>query len=121
MQKKIFLFLLLPLIAQLAKADDIQFKASAPAQVIVGKPFQLTYTVNQRSRDLRAPEMQGFDILAGPYTSQSSSTSWINGQRTSSYTQTYTYTLIAQKEGSYTIPPAGVTVSGEQYTSFCRK
>lgn len=117
MQKKIFLFLLLPLIAQLAKADDIQFKASAPAQVIVGKPFQLTYTVNQRSRDLRAPEMQGFDILAGPYTSQSSSTSWINGQRTSSYTQTYTYTLIAQKEGSYTIPPASVTVSGEQYTS----
>ena len=116
-RKKIFLIALLPLFSSLLLADDIQFKASAPAQVIVGKPFQLTYTVNQRSRDLRAPEMEGFDILAGPYTSQSSSTSWVNGQRTSSYTQTYTYTLIAQKEGTYTIPPAGVTVSGEQYTS----
>lgn len=98
-------------------ADDVQFKASAPGQVISGKPFQLTYTVNHRSKDLRAPEMQDFDILAGPYTSQSSSTSWINGQRTSSFTQTYTYTLIASKEGIFTIPPASITVSGNQYTS----
>ena len=100
-----------------ALADEVSFKASAPGQVIAGQPFQLTYSVNQRSKDLRAPEMADFDILAGPYTSQSSSTSWVNGQRTSSFSQTYTYTLVALKEGTFTIQPATITVSGTQYTS----
>ena len=99
-------------------ADDaVEFRAQAPAQVIVGKPFQLTYTVNQRARDLKAPEMADFDVLAGPYTSTSSSTSFVNGKRTSTYTQTYTYTLLAQREGTFTIPPADIKVSGERYQS----
>ncbi len=99
-------------------ADDaVEFRAQAPAQVIVGKPFQLTYTVNQRARDLKAPEMADFEVLAGPYTSTSSSTSFVNGKRTSTYTQTYTYTLLAQREGTFTIPPADIKVSGERYQS----
>ena len=98
-------------------AEDVQFRAQAPAQVIVGRPFQLSYTVNQRAKDLRAPEFTGFDYIAGPYTSQSSSTSFVNGHRTSSFTLTYTYTLMAQKEGSFSIAPATITVNGEQYAS----
>ena len=98
-------------------ADDVQFRAQAPAQVIVGRPFQLTYTVNQRSRDLRAPEFTDFDVLAGPYTSTSSSTSFVNGHRTSSFTQTYTYTLMAQRAGTFTIAPATVRVDGENVQS----
>ena len=100
------------------RADDaVEFRAQAPAQVIVGKPFQLTYTVNQRARDLKAPEMAEFEVLAGPYTSTSSSTSFVNVKRTATYTQTYTYTLLAQREGTFTIPPANIKVSGEQYQS----
>lgn len=100
------------------RADDaVEFRAQAPAQVIVGKPFQLTYTINQRARDLKAPQMADFEVLAGPYTSTSSSTSFVNGKRTSTYTQTYTYTLLAQREGTFTIPPANIKVSGEQYQS----
>lgn len=98
-------------------AEDVVFKAQAPSQVIVGRPFQLTYSVNQRSRDLRAPEFTDFDYLAGPYTSTSSSTSFVNGHRTSSFTQTYTYTLMAQKAGTFTISPATVKVDGESYQS----
>lgn len=98
-------------------AEDVVFKAQAPAQVIVGRPFQLTYTVNQRSRDLRAPEFTDFDLLAGPYTSTSSSTSFVNGHRTSSFSQTYTYTLMAQKAGTFTIAPATVKVDGENVQS----
>lgn len=100
-----------------AAADAVEFRAQAPAQVIVGKPFQLTYTVNQRARDLQAPDMADFDVLAGPYTSTSSSTSFVNGKRTSSFTQTYTYTLMARKEGTFTIPPADIKVSGERCQS----
>ena len=115
--KKILSILFICIMALTAWAQDVEFKASAPAQVIVGKPFQLSYTVNQRAKDLRAPEFTDFDYLAGPYTSQSSSTSFVNGKRTSSFTITYTYTLMANKEGSYTIPPATIKVDGTQYTS----
>ena len=100
-------------IAFVGYADDVVFKAQAPSQVIVGKPFQLTYTVNQRSKDLRAPEFSDFDVLAGPYTSTSSSMSFVNGRRTASYEQTYTYTMMAQKTGTFTIGPATVKVDGE--------
>ncbi len=114
--KKI-LTILLSLITLSVFADEVVFRAQAPSQVIVGRPFQLTYTVNQRSRDLRAPEFTDFDYLAGPYTSTSSSTSFVNGHRTSSFEQTYTYTLMAQKAGTFTIGPATVKVDGENVQS----
>ena len=104
-------------IALSALADEVVFRAQAPAQVIVGRPFQLTYSVNQRSRDLRAPEFTDFDYLAGPYTSTSSSTSFVNGHRTSTFEQTYTYTLMAQKAGTFTIAPATIKVDGESVQS----
>ena len=98
-------------------AQEVEFKASAPAQVIMGRPFQLSYSVNQRAKDLRAPEFVDFDYVAGPYTSQSSSTSFVNGKRTSSFNLTFTYTLMANKEGTFTIPPASIKVDGNTYTS----
>ena len=64
--KKILLILLICSTALTAFAQDVEFKASAPAQVIVGNPFQLSYSVNQRAKDLRAPEFTDFDYLAGP-------------------------------------------------------
>ena len=98
-------------------ADEVVFKANAPSQVIAGRPFQLTYTVNQRCRDLNAPEFTDFDVLAGPYSSTSSSISFVNGRRTSSYEQTYTYTLMAQRTGTFTIGPASIKVDGSNYQS----
>lgn len=117
MRNKLLIVLSFIGIALGAYADEVVFKASAPSQVIVGRPFQLTYSVNQRSRDLRAPEFTDFDYLAGPYTSTSSSTSFVNGHRTSSFTQTYTYTLMARNAGTFTISPASVRVDGESYQS----
>ena len=114
MMKRTLSILYCLLLTTVLLAEDVSFRANAPQQVIAGQPFQLTYTVNHRSKDLRAPEMSDFDILAGPYTSQSSSTSWVNGKRTSSFTQTYTYTLVASKPGSFTIPAATITVSGAE-------
>ena len=117
MRYKLFVLLSFVGIALSALADEVVFKAQAPAQVIVGHPFQLTYSVNQRSRDLRAPEFTDFDYLAGPYTSTSSSTSFVNGHRTSTFEQTYTYTLMAKKAGTFTIAPATIKVDGESVQS----
>lgn len=106
------IFYLLP-----ASADDVVFRAEAPSKVIAGKPFQLTYSINQRARDLQAPDFNGFEFLAGPYTSQSSSTSFVNGRRTSSFTLTYTFTLMGLDEGTFTLGPATITSDGQQYSS----
>jgi len=115
--KRFLNIVLLVGIALGAFADEVVFRAQAPKQVIVGRPFQITYTVNQRSRDLRAPEFTDFDVLSGPYTSTSSSTSFVNGKRTSSFEQTYTYMLMAQRAGTFTIGPATVKVDGENVQS----
>ena len=117
MKHRIFTVIVFLGIALTGFADEVVFKASAPKQVIVGRPFQVSYTVNQRSRDLRAPEFTDFDVLSGPYSSTSSSTSFVNGKRTSSFEQTYTYMLMATKEGTFTIGPATVKVDGEQVQS----
>ena len=105
------------LITLSAFADGVVFQAQAPKQVVVGRPFQLTYTINQRARDFQAPDFEHFDHLAGPYQSQSSSTSFVNGKMTSSFTLTYTYTLMATEEGTFTIAPARVKADGDYHTS----
>lgn len=115
--RKISLIFFALSIALMSFADEVVFRAQAPKQVVVGRPFQITYTVNQRSRDLRAPEFSDFDVLSGPYTSTSSSTSFVNGKRTSSFEQTYTYMLMAQRAGTFTIGPATVKVDGENVQS----
>ena len=117
MYKKLLIVLGFIGIALSAFADEVVFRAQAPKQVVVGRPFQITYTVNQRSRDLRAPEFTDFDVLSGPYTSTSSSTSFVNGKRTSSFEQTYTYMFMAQRAGTFTIAPATVKVDGENVQS----
>ena len=115
-KRKIFIFLTL-LLGVNMYGEEVSFQASAPKQVILGKPFQLTYTVNQRGKDLRAPEFGDFDVLAGPYTSQSSSTSFVNGKRSSSFTLTFTYTLMPRREGEFSLAPATITVGHDQYRS----
>lgn len=117
MKHRIFTVIVFLGIALMGFAEEVVFKAQAPKKVVVGQPFQLSFTVNQRSRDLQSPDFEGFDVLSGPYTSTSSSTSFVNGHRTSTFEQTFTYMLMAQKTGTFTIGPATVKVDGEQVQS----
>lgn len=115
--KKLFL-LYIALFASLAVyAAEVTFTASAPSRVIVGQPFQLVLSINENGKDLRLPDVKGFEIIAGPYTSTSSSTSWVNGKMTSSKEVRYTYTLLPEKEGDYQIQPATIVVNKEKYYS----
>ncbi len=104
---------ILPLMAD----EPVRFTASAPATVIVDKPFQLVYTVNATGKDLRVPEINNFEILAGPFESRSSSYQVVNGKATSSVSITYTYTLLASKTGTFSISPASIIVGGDKYTT----
>ncbi len=96
---------------------QVAFKASAPQTVIRGENFRLSYTLNKQGKDLRLPEMEGFNILFGPSTSTSYSQSTINGKTTSENSVTYTYTLVANEEGDFKIDPASIVVDGSNYKS----
>jgi hypothetical protein len=118
MRKLVFLFIILPLATGIAAtAADIVFKADAPTAVAVGQQFNLTYTLNAEGKDLRIQEMPDFEVLYGPSSSVSHSMSYINGQSTSETTVTYTYVLMAKKEGTFTMPPATIKVNNSNYTS----
>ncbi len=100
-----------------AKAQDISFTARAQPAVVVGDKFQLTYTINAEGSDIRLPSLQDFQILMGPSTSYSTSTSIINGKVSRETTYTFTYILKALKEGQFNIPPASIMVDDKKVTS----
>lgn len=115
MRKIVFLWIALLAFATQMYADDkVTFTAAAPDAVAVGDQFRLSYTVNtQKVKDFRAPSIKGFDVLMGPTRSYSMQS--INGNTTESLT--FTYILLAQKEGEYTIPGATITANGDQMLS----
>ena len=117
--RKIILFFILVTTVIGAWADGkISFTANAPEVVVSGDQFRLTYTVNsQKVRDFRAPSMKDFEVLMGPSRSTQSSTQIINGNVTSTSTITFTYILMAGKEGTYNIPAATIVAEGNNYTS----
>ena len=110
----ILIFALLPLSLW---SQETEFEASAPNSVIKGNRFQLVYSVNQEGENLRVPDMDEFEILMGPTTSQRSQVQIINGDVNREQTFSYTYILKANQTGSFTIPPATIEVDGEKYES----
>ena len=118
MKKLLLTFTLLVATFAYVKADEVTFTADAPNAVVMGETFRLSYTVNtHNAKSFRVGNITDFDILSGPNQSSSSSTSIINGKRTSSRTLTFTCILRPKKEGTYTIPAATITAEGEQLTS----
>lgn len=114
---RLLLAALLSLVCMTVSAEEISLQASAPQSVVAGEPFQLVYIVNASGKDFRLPEIKGFEIIAGPYSSTSTNVQYINGKMTSTKEVRYTYTLLAQKEGSFSIPAASISVKGEKYHS----
>lgn len=92
---------------------------SAPSNVATGENFRISYTINtQNVEDFRAASIPaGLEVIAGPYTSQQSSVQVVNGHTNSFSSITYTYTLYAEKAGTYTIQGARARVNGHNVTS----
>ena len=106
------------LVCSTVRAEDVTFTADAPSAVVMGETFRLSYTVNTHSvKNFRIGNIVDFDVLMGPNQSSSSSTSIVNGVRTSSKTITYTCILRPKQEGTFTIPAATITAEGKQLTS----
>ena len=91
----------------------------APSQVAVGEQFRLTYTVNTDDvKGFRAGNIPDeLEVLMGPSTSTQSSYQLVNGHMSSSSSVTYTYIVVASKQGTFVIPPAHATAGGKTIQS----
>ena len=108
MKRYISLVLIL-IFSTIAIYSQTKFAAEAPKQVIAGQRFRIVYTLtNGDGEDLKVPDFEGINILYGPARSQSSQFSIVNGKTSSTKEESYTYTVVASKEGAYTIPAATI-------------
>ncbi|WP_118974347.1 BatD family protein [Taibaiella koreensis] len=121
MIKKGFVWAMVMLVCSLpAMAQEMVFSAQANAQRVGTKDqFQVTYVLTnaQGASDFKPPTFPGCSIAGGPYQSNSSSTTIINGQMKQSTSVNIAYVLVANKTGVITIPPAKVTYNGKEVAS----
>lgn len=119
MKKSVLLFTIFAAILFVQNGTaKVRFTTSAPETVGVGEQFRLSYTItSDKVSNFRAPSIKGFDILIGPSRSEQSSTQIINGNVSSSSSITFTYILMGNAPGTYTIPGAAATVDGAHMVS----
>lgn len=113
----VFVGMFICLSSTIFAADGVTFTAEAPRTVVMGQNFNIVYTSNSETKDLRIAEFKNFEILSGPFTSTMSSTSIVNGKYSSSTTYRFTYVLAPQKTGTFSIPPATASIRNERYSS----
>lgn len=120
--KRYLILIILSLVASLAMAQDkIIFDLEVPNHIIAGRPFTIKFTVNASAKDINFQVPQGLELMYGPAVGSSSSMSIVNGKRSSSRTTSFTYTLMAEKEGNYVLPEATVQVDGAKYRTSSRR
>jgi len=105
------------------QAEGQTLTVHAPQQVSVGEQFRLQYTVStQNARAFQVGDIpDAFEVLMGPSTSSQSSFQMVNGHTSQSSSITYTYILVANKNGTFTIPPAQINANGRTITSNAHK
>ena len=73
-----------------ARAQKVDFEVGAPGVVAVGEAFRIEFTVNAKPDGFTPPAFGGFDVLAGPTTSEGTSVSIVNGHVSKTVSFTYT-------------------------------
>jgi hypothetical protein len=116
MRNLISALILFSLLCGCAWAQETQVTASVDSDSVgVQDQFQFSVTVSGKdSGDADTPRLQllkGFSIVSGP--SVSTQFQWINGKTSSS--KTFTYILLPEKEGQFTIDPVEVMVGRKVY------
>jgi len=113
MQKR-FIYItsiLLLLLSVSSFAQDVTFTAATSHRSVkTGDRFQIEFRATPNN-------LSNFRVLSGP--NQSTNMSWVNGKTTSSIT--YSYILMATKEGNFTLNPAAAVLNGKEYKTNALK
>ena len=94
-----------------------EMTVQAPKQVYLGDNFKVNFVINDNARDFQGPTFKGFSLRSGPNRGTQQSVTMYNGQITNSIQTTYSYTLTADVEGTFTIGSATCTVDGKKLST----
>jgi len=86
--------------------------AKAPQEVVVNQQFQYTITTPEKGTVLET-DFGKFEFVGGPSMGSSTSISITNGHTEQNTQYTYTYVLVAKREGTFTIPGVSISVDGK--------
>ncbi|MBP5345769.1 MAG: protein BatD [Bacteroidales bacterium] len=117
---KKFLAIILSFLAVTAVWADVTVKSSIRNgnTVEVGERFQVEFEVNAACDRFDCDiQESGLRHISGPFSSTYMSRTITNGQSSVSNTTTYTFILMAEKEGTFTIPAGKAVVEGKTYSS----
>lgn len=94
-------------------------KVEAPNVVGANEQFNVTFIIEgeKSPSDFSWSQGDDFQLVWGPQKGTSTSVQIINGKRTSSHQSTFTYILLPKATGTFQIPAASATVSGEKIYS----
>ena len=98
--------------------SNVSVEASlSQTTVYTGERVSLSISISGNFNNVSRPELPQFENfrLLSDNPSTSRSYRYVNGQSTVSYT--YSYYLIAQKQGEYQLPSVSVSIDGETYTT----
>ena len=98
--------------------SNVSVEASlSQTTVYTGERVSLSISISGSFNNVSRPELPRFENfrLLSNNPSTSRSYRYVNGQSTVSYT--YSYYLIAQKQGEFQLPRASVSIDGETYTT----
>ncbi|HIZ85106.1 MAG TPA: BatD family protein [Candidatus Coprenecus stercoravium] len=103
----------------MSAAAQSSFTADVPAVVSLGEEFRVVFTATGDGKvsDFKAPAFSGFEVLAGPLQSTSSSFQMINGKTTQSRSNSYTFVLRTSEKGKFVIEPASVRIGKETFNT----
>lgn len=89
---------------------------NVPSSVPIGETFRLEYVIKSTNDDgqIELGNMpDGLEVVYGPSISKHQSVSIVNGHATGSSTLIYTYMLIGNKNGTYSIPSAVIKIGNK--------
>jgi tetratricopeptide (TPR) repeat protein len=118
MRRRIIILFLLSLITIYVGAQRLT--VNAPSHVAVGETFRLEYTVNtvNVNGNLHIGNIpEPLEVVYGPSVSRQESYSMVNGHTSGSSSMTFTYMLMADKNGTFTIAPAHINIGGRTISS----
>jgi hypothetical protein len=111
----VWALILLIAVAPESLAQEVSVVAQvSPNPVGLDEQVSLTITVHGSgggTEQPQLPKLVGLKLVGGP--SVSNQFQWINGQASSS--QSFTYVLLPEKEGTVRVPPIAVRVGGKNY------
>lgn len=120
MKRTVFAIILVFLTCIRALADvSVVASVSGGTTVEAGTRFQVEYKVDASCDGFECDMSEsGLRLISGPFSSSFMQRSFdSSGKLTTTNQTTYSYVLIAEKEGSYTLPVGYAKVGGKQYAS----